>query len=296
MSHGLILCLTQWYYQAANMTWVEHATPEQDARSRYPLVIGVSWALGGLVILVMGLRLIFRKQTQQILAEDIFAAFGALFAITFDALITMQTRFGLGLKLADRPHADMAHYTAWNYASRPFYCLAGGFFKLALCFTYYRLAHRTTKKLYPWIVKIVGLLMAVCTALLLFFNLFYCSPPAKIFNQALPGTCLPYAAYNYALAGIIIVLDVILFCLPVPLILGTSMNKRTKWELVIVFLLLLVTTGCSIGRMTYISEVAYGDGDSTMFNLMSGVEVNVGVRTTLRYSLVYSILTLSRSS
>ncbi|KAF2234882.1 hypothetical protein EV356DRAFT_544813 [Viridothelium virens] len=257
------------------MGWVANATPEQEHASRFPLVISINVVFGLIMTIVVSIRLYIRKQN--IRPDDIVAAIGTIFSITFNILCIMQTKYGLGLPLHNRPLADKTLFLRWNYASRPFYSLAGGAFKLALCLSFIDLAQRTTKKGYKKLVATVAVFSTLAALTLLLMNAINCIPVKKIFHPEIPGHCLPYAAYNYAAASIIIFIDVILFLLPIPLIMGLSIDNRLKWQLCVVFSLGLLTTVCSIVRTTYISEVAFGDGDSTMFNLMSALEINVGI-------------------
>ncbi|KAL9090680.1 MAG: hypothetical protein Q9165_005168 [Trypethelium subeluteriae] len=134
----------------------------------------------------------------------------------------MQTKYGLGLPLHNRPLADKTLFTRWNYATRPFYSLAGGAFKLALCLSFIDLAQRTTKKGYKKLVATVAVLSTLAALTLLLMNAINCIPVKKIFHPEIPGRCLPYAPYNYAAATIIIFIDVVLFLLPIPLIIIVS--------------------------------------------------------------------------
>lgn len=69
---------------------------------------------------------------------------------------------------------------------------------------------------------------------------------------------------------------------PIPLVYRLRLERAVKLGLTIVFSLGLLTTICSILRMTQIHRIAYGDGDSTQFVIRSGMELNVGARLKLR--------------
>jgi hypothetical protein len=103
-----------------------------------------------------------------------------------------------------------------------------------------------------------------------------------------PGTCLPFGPTNYGLASTTIVFDVIIFFLPIPFLLALQMNNRRKYGIIGIFLLGLFTTICSIMRMTQISVIAYGNGNSTMLVLWGNIEMNVGASITVQIPAVFS--------
>jgi hypothetical protein len=65
------------------------------------------------------------------------------------------------------------------------------------------------------------------------------------------------------------------------------MNNRRKYGIIGLFLLGLFTTICSIMRMTQISVIAYGNGNSTMLVLWGNIEMNVGVGITVRIPVIF---------
>ena len=66
----------------------------------------------------------------------------------------LETKFGLGLPLAERPKANLIPYTRVNYAGRPIYQLGISFFKVALLISYLRLFKGTSHVIYRRVVWI----------------------------------------------------------------------------------------------------------------------------------------------
>lgn len=91
-----------------------------------------------------------------------------------------------------------------------------------------------------------------------------------------PGTCLSNVPMFEALAAVTIIFDVVIFLLPIPVLWTLQMNRRRKTALSGVFLLGLLTTVCSVLRMTRIPALAV-DGNSTFLVLWGTIEMNVGV-------------------
>lgn len=98
-----------------------------------------------------------------------------------------------------------------------------------------------------------------------------------MFDPSIHGHCISYSPAMYTMSSITILCDVVIFLVPIPLVYRLRLERAVKLGLIIIFSLRLLTTVCSILRMTQIHRIAYGDGDSTQFVIRSGMELNVGV-------------------
>ncbi|GIJ90285.1 hypothetical protein Asppvi_009239 [Aspergillus pseudoviridinutans] len=276
------------------MGWVHNASPEIDAQSRYPLILGVCITLTVLMVITVCLRLFVRIKLGRFGAADYVMVFGMIFSIVYNALCIAQSRYGLGLPLALRPKADLLTYTKVltrplrarfdlsdqamqiNYAGRPFYQLGIAGFKAALCINYLHLLAKTSKRFYRmliWVVIIMSTLGHVAGTLVLILN---CTPVERAWNPTISGTCLPVGPTFYGLAAFTIVCDVVVIFLPIPLLLQLKVKPAQKAGVACLFLLGLFTTLCSILRLTQIHRVVAVDGDSTMLVLWGTIEFNVG--------------------
>lgn len=97
--------------------------------------------------------------------------------------------------------------------------------------------------------------------------------------------CLPNDTTFYALSGVTIFFDCVIFLLPIPVLLQLQINTRRKIALIGVFTLGIFTTVCSIMRMVQIITIAK-TGNSTMLVLWGTIEMNVGVSCPLCNLLV----------
>ncbi|XP_077661056.1 uncharacterized protein AFUA_6G00640 [Aspergillus fumigatus Af293] len=258
------------------MGWVFGASPEIDAQSRYPVLLGVCISLTLLMVATVCLRLFVRIKLGRFDASDYVMVFGMIFSIIYNALCIAQSRYGLGLPLALRPKPDLPTYTKLNYAGRPFYQLGIAGFKAALCINYLHLLAKTSKRFYRmlvWGVILLTTLGHVAGTLVLILN---CKPIERAWNQTIPGKCLPVGPTFYGLAAFTIISDVSVIFLPIPLLLQLNVKPAQKAGVVCLFLLGLFTTICSILRLTQINRVVAIDGDSTMLVLWGTIEFNVG--------------------
>ena len=91
----------------------------------------------------------------------------------------LETKYGLGLKPAIRPKANLDIYSRVNYAGRPIYQMGISCFKLALLISYLRLVQDTSFRLYRMVVWLafafVFLAHLGCTLSLI----FACQPVSR---------------------------------------------------------------------------------------------------------------------
>ncbi len=99
----------------------------------------------------------------------------------------------------------------------------------------------------------------------------------KSWDPATPGTCLAPGPSFTAYAIVTIVSDVVVAIIPIPVLLQLKVNTGKKVGLIVIFLLGLFTTLCSVFRYLQIDRIQYGDGNSTMLILWGVIEFNVGV-------------------
>ncbi|KAM0322027.1 hypothetical protein ACHAQA_009770 [Verticillium albo-atrum] len=258
------------------MGWVLNASPEVEAISQWPMIIGLCVALSFMSITVVSSRLFIRHKARGLASDDCFAALSMVFALIYSILTIVQTRYGLGLPLLLRPKENLNIYTKVNFAGRPFYQLGISFFKIALLLSYLRLLqgtdHRTYRKVVWVIIGFVFFSHLGCTLALI----FACDPVDKSWKPLKEGVCLPPGPSFTGYAVVTIVSDIIVTLLPIPVLLKLNVKLEKKLGLIVVFILGIFTTICSIMRYTQINRIQYGDGNTTMLVLWGTIEFNVG--------------------
>ncbi|KAM3075385.1 hypothetical protein ACMFMG_007176 [Clarireedia jacksonii] len=260
--------------------WVYNATPEVNAASNYPTILGVSIPILLLMVVTVLTRLWVRLRTVRGIGADDWAIFAAaLCSIIYNGLTITQSRWGLGLPIALRPKVNLNSYSTVNFAGRPFYMMGILGFKISLCFSYLRILSKgqPAYRMLVWVTLILCVLAHLAGTLVLILN---CHPVKRSWRPKTPGSCLPFGPTNYGLASTTIAFDVIIFFLPIPFLYSLNMNNRKKFGIIGVFALGLFTTVCSIMRMTQIPVIATGSGNSTMLVLWGNIEMNVGIILT----------------
>lgn len=99
----------------------------------------------------------------------------------------------------------------------------------------------------------------------------------KSWNPQKQGTCLPPGPSFTGYAVVTIVSDVVVTVLPIPMLMKLNVKLEKKLGLIVVFILGVFTTICSVMRYTQIDRIQFGDGNSTMLVLWGTIEFNVGV-------------------
>ncbi|KAL2017777.1 hypothetical protein VTK56DRAFT_1695 [Thermocarpiscus australiensis] len=258
------------------MGWVDNATPEVEAQSEYRTIIAICVVLSALSIAIVSARLRIRHRNHGLAADDWVSILSMFFAVIYSILCIVQTKYGLGLPLKLRPSANLIPYTRTNYAGRPIYQMGISFFKVALLISYLRLFKGTTHTAYR---RVVWIAMAAilaghfgCSLTLI----LACSPVRKSWEPSVPGTCLAPGPSFTAYAIVTIVSDVVVAIIPIPVLLQLKVSTGKKVGLIVIFLLGLFTTLCSVFRYLQIDRIQYGDGNSTMLILWGVIEFNVG--------------------
>jgi hypothetical protein len=62
-----------------------------------------------------------------------------------------------------------------------------------------------------------------------------CKPFRKAWTAGLPGNCLPLLTYFYVSFGVRLATDLVLFCLPIPVLQTLTLNRRKKLGVMLMF-------------------------------------------------------------
>lgn len=204
----------------------------------------------------------------------------------------------------------MVTFVRLNYVGRPIYQLGVSFFKIALLISYLRLLKGTDRTTYRKVIKTTMALVFLAHLGCSLALIFACSPVRRpkffhplatgftdglypqiqeSWNPAIAGNCLPTLSSFMAYSLITIVSDVIVIVLPVPLLLKLNMSLNKKIGLVVMLLLGLFTTLCSVFRCLQIRKISNGNGNSTLLVLWGVIEFNVGVSLGRRAENIRSV-------
>ncbi|WQF82932.1 hypothetical protein CDEST_07946 [Colletotrichum destructivum] len=113
---------------------------------------------------------------------------------------------------------------------------------------------------------------------ILFSSIFPCNPIQSAYDLATPGTCIDRVATFKATAALGVITDIMIICLPIPMVLNLQVSTRKKIGLLSLFGIGSVTVFTSIVRL-YLLITILNDPDQTwgaiFINLWVGVEANL---------------------
>ncbi|TQV97232.1 integral membrane protein [Cordyceps javanica] len=153
-----------------------------------------------------------------------------------------------------------------------------GISKLSFLFLYLDIFPQHRFRIICW-----GLIIHICLGLLALniTTILQCRPIPFSWDKTLHGKCINIKAFWYAQSGWNTFMDVVVLLLPVPLVVKLQMNRRSKFGLLIVFILGTFVCITSIERMislnfnaTFAKDFTWATGTSVIW---TQVESTVGV-------------------
>ncbi|KAH8807846.1 integral membrane protein [Xylogone sp. PMI_703] len=281
--------------------WVHNGGPGLDNESQYVKIMAVSIVLTVIMSVIVTLRFYVRAiMLRAIGPDDWVILFGAACSIAYNGLCIGQTKWGLGLKVIDRPQMNLDQFSVvrllpihpplkfeipltrgvlqLNYSGKPIYIAGILAFKVSLCLSYLRIVTSSTRTYR----RVVYLVLITCIAghiAGILVLIFLCSPVEKSWKPLIPGHCIPNANSVYGLGAISIFYDIVILLLPIPMLVSLQINMRKRVGLVGIFCLGIFTTFCSIMRLAQIKSIL-ATGDQTGLVLWATIEMNVGISLT----------------
>ncbi|PON20313.1 integral membrane protein [Trichoderma gamsii] len=150
--------------------------------------------------------------------------------------------------------------------------------KLSFLFLYLDIFPQRKFRIICWVL-IVHISAGIVA--LSFTTIFQCLPVQFSWDKTLAGSCINIKAFWYGQSGWNTLMDVIVLCLPIPVVLKLQMNRRAKISVLAVFVLGAFVCITSIERLislnfnaTFILDFTWATGTSVIW---TQVESTVGV-------------------
>lgn len=126
------------------------------------------------------------------------------------------------------------------------YCLAGSLAKLSLLVFYLRLSPQAW---FRWSVWVTMAFISSYTIGIVFALIFACNPISMAWDIRVGGECIDMAVLYIVTAAANICSDLILFCLPIPMVYNLQIPRRQKIGLLGIFLIGSLTVVTSVVRV-----------------------------------------------
>ncbi|KAF6788751.1 integral membrane protein [Colletotrichum sojae] len=212
---------------------VDSAKHTLDDESRVVEIVAILVVGSFLSTAAVGLRAFTRlKMLHTFGADDTVMLVAQMFTLGGAVAIGLESRYGLGSHSWVPPPEDFVPYMKSFYSSIIVYNIATCLVKISILLQYRRIfANELMQRLttyglaffLAWLVTLSVLLPLMCY------------PVAAFWDSSVSGRCLDYLAIWYAMAGINLVADFIIFSMPIPVINSLQLPRKQKHMLLFVF-------------------------------------------------------------
>ncbi|KAJ5956964.1 hypothetical protein N7501_011243 [Penicillium viridicatum] len=170
----------------------------------------------------------------------------SMFAVIVMAFMLAACTYGFGQHIANitTPHRLMT--MKLFFVSQAFYKLTMNMTKMSILMLYLRIF------IQRWFRITCYVLLVIITSYMVgafFASVFQCTPVARAWNKAIPGSCIDITTNWYANAGFSIATDIIILTLPMYPLYKSKIILKRKIALMIVFALGTFVVVTSIVRM-----------------------------------------------
>ncbi|KAI0596914.1 hypothetical protein F4775DRAFT_562414 [Biscogniauxia sp. FL1348] len=189
--------------------------------------------------------------SKKVQAEDYLLLSAWVLSITITAILLRAIVLGIGLvHVWEMPLRKYGDYRLYAYVAWTFFNLPGSLAKLSILSFYLRLSPQTS---FIWAVRAALACIVVYTVGLLFGTLFACTPMHKAWDvNVTGGHCVNPAGRFIATAVLNLVSDLVILCLPLPIVYKLQVSKAQKFGLLVVFTLASATIVTTTVRLVYI--------------------------------------------
>ncbi|KAK2740127.1 hypothetical protein FQN57_006242 [Myotisia sp. PD_48] len=206
-------------------------------------------------------------------SDDYVILCSLVFCIGMNVVNILGVNYGYGQLSSSIPKNDL------HTSLKTLYKMTIGLTKMSILLLY-RKIFDTEKFKFRLICDIVFVYVALYALGSTIATIFQCNPIAKTWNKALPGTCINLTAFWYANAASNIITDLIILCLPMPVIKMLRLPVRQRIALTMVFALGVFVCGTSIARMVTLdlSSKSLDANQGTMISTMwTTIEANTAI-------------------
>ncbi|OAL56466.1 hypothetical protein IQ07DRAFT_674664 [Pyrenochaeta sp. DS3sAY3a] len=253
---------------------------EQDVS---PMLYSITFSCLGLAILVVALRLysrLYLLKARRLNLAECLIVLSTLVDIASCVLIHFQIKTGMGKHIEysrERPIMLQASMK-FGLAQNSVYQALVGLIKASICAQLYMLAPvNVQQKVVLW-TSIVVVLFTLFTT---FSAIFQCIPMSAAWNlDTFPKGCWNMMGMNFFTSTVNTVLDLVIFCLPIPTLLNLQMERKKKVSLVFTYCVGSLAIACSIVRlrnMIYFRGVGDFTYEASMVPVWGAIECNAGI-------------------
>ncbi|KAF6810681.1 integral membrane protein [Colletotrichum plurivorum] len=223
--------MTQEFHSMAAVDSAKHSIDDESRLVEIVAILAVGSVLSTAAV---GLRAFTRLNMLHTFgADDSVMLVAQMFTLGSAVAIGLgESRHGLGSHSWVPPPEDYIPYMKSFYSSIIVYNIATCLVKISILLQYRRIfANKVMQRLTTYGL---AFLLAWLITLSVLLPLM-CYPVAAFWDSSVSGRCLDYLAIWYAMAGINLVADFVIFSMPIPVINSLQLPRRQKRMLLFVF-------------------------------------------------------------
>ncbi|CAK1359630.1 unnamed protein product [Cercospora beticola] len=259
-------------------------------RDRGIITVRITWSLFALALIFVGARFIARPERLHgsgYGTDDWTILLCMALLIPFNALVQLMVDNGLGTDNFTLSPMQITLFLKYFFAFTIIYTILVMVTKVSILQLYLRIWTEDATSI--WFRRVCWFLIAVHVVTIVAFvfaEIFSCGPVSfgwTFWDGLHDGYCINRSAELYALGAINICYDVVVFILPLHNFLKLNISWRRKTGVLLIFMVGLLVTICSIVRLQYLVKIGVSRNPSWDYNnavIWSSVECNFSVVCT----------------
>ncbi|KAF3198303.1 hypothetical protein TWF192_005361 [Orbilia oligospora] len=254
--------------------------PVYAAETRQPLFYGITFALLICSLAVVSLRFYCRAVLiRKIGLDDWLILVGLILAWVLGVLNYFHVSHGTGKHIETITFDALIPTLKHWYAYQLIYPIVLCIIKLSILSFYKGISPQKPYQIAIW--STIGLVLAYTIAIE-FVYMFECPKPSMSWSVTFPTGCMNLSVLYYTSASINILTDILILCLPIPVLMTIQIQKRKRIALVGIFFIGFIAVLASVSRIWALwlyqntKDVSY---DAIFILLFSNIEINLAIIT-----------------
>ncbi|KAH7379014.1 hypothetical protein BKA64DRAFT_242545 [Cadophora sp. MPI-SDFR-AT-0126] len=208
--------------------------------------------LNAVFMTISTLAIITRLLTRALLvrlirADNVLITVAFFFALGASSLNILTTKYREGLHIEYLK--NVLAYSKTIVLTGLFYNTCQMFIKLSYLALYLRLSPNKTFRLILYTTMALVCCYGIPAATI---SMLQCRPLAKLWSSHMPGSCIDIGAFHISITVINMVLDMVVFVLPIPVLWAIKLPRRQRLSLVGIFGVRLIVLFTSAFRLKYL--------------------------------------------
>ncbi|KAI5858040.1 hypothetical protein BZA05DRAFT_470865 [Tricharina praecox] len=193
--------------------------------------------------------------------DDWMLVVALVFLFGLASLCLLLIHYGMGLHAGALSPYELTQILKTLVAQEVFYVTTNGLIKVSLLLMYCRIF---TFERIKWPVLVCGFLAVGWSGSIVFVSVFQCNPVRKAWNPFMPGECIALKTAFIATGVPNIVTDILILCVPAPLVWGLNTTMPRRLSLLFIFSLGSFVVFASIYRFITIFDFETSDTSWTL--------------------------------